>query len=1474
MKLYGKFSALFCAAVAFTSTAHAQRLITTIAGSELLFKGAGKRATDAPLGRVTGVSVDPHGRPVFADPYYHLVFAVNANGEIDVIAGNNVRGYSGDGGDAKFAALAVPVATAFDSAGNLYIADSGNEVVRRVTPQGVISTYAGNGRAGFSGDGGRASVASLRFPLSLAVDSAGNLFINDAENFRIRKVTPAGIISTFAGNGTRGNAEDGSIAAQAPLNEVEGIAVDRQGNLYITEFSGNKVRRIGATDGRITTVAGTGQGAYSGDGSDARRASLFRPGGVAVDANGNILIMDTQNGRIRRVAADGTIFTIAGSGVPGFAGDGAPALRASFRGAFGLAATPGGDILIGDRDNYRIRRIDAQGNISTLAGNGALQTSQDGRPATTAPLVEPFGVAVDGAGNLFIADSRSHVVRRVDSSGNVSTVAGNGAGEFTGDGGPATRAGLFLPQAVAVDRSGNLYITDAGNESIRKVAPNGVITTVAGNLLNGTDIVTGQATAAKLFQPAGIVVDNSGNLLIAEFAKNRIRRVTPAGQIETFAGSGAGTSSGDGGPALSAGIVQPFGLVFDASGNLYVGEFGGSRVRRITPQGVISTVVGPGSSPRLTRPNALAVDREGSIYVSDSFNNQIFRIAPNGAFSLFAGNGNAGFAGDGGLATNATFNQPFGLAVDANGVLYVADSLNDRVRAILTSRPTFAPATETISLTVTGDGAGEAGTLEVGSSFPGLACQVSTDGQRWLRLITTSVTLPARIEYRVDPTGLAAGTQQGQIRLSCPAAQVADRVIPISLRVQAGSGPKLAVEARSLTVSTTAGTPSLLRQVTVRNAGSGSAVLQVTARTDSGSGWLRAIAPSSVLANTPANIDVTIDPSRLEAGTYSGSISVSGAAADERFNIPVLVTVNPSPAKILLPVTSLTFNGFAGGGSPLPQSIAVLNGGQGTMSWRADGETLGGANWLRLLSTSGTADATTPEGSAAELTIDPSSLAPGTYYARLRISAAGAPNSPQTVAVALNVLPASEAAGAEIRPSAATFSAVQGVNPSSQVIQIANTSSKPLSYTSSKSAPWLTIVPASATLAPGELGRVVIQPTIADLPVDTHKASVTLQFDDRVSRKIEVVAIVTPGDVSTSKEGRKAACSTQSVNVQFTAGELPLRARVGQALSLEARILDNCGIDISTIRGSSVKMSRISTGEPGFDLLHVGGGKWQRSWQPKATANTTVRGYMTMIVPLPNVNFFGQQIPVDIVMTGGNAVPLVEPGSVLNAASFKSNAPIAPGMLISVFGNELAENPGQIASSVPLPTELNNTEVRLGDKPLRLLYSSTAQINAQIPFDLNPNTEHQIVVKRGDTISSPESFTVATTQPAIFTTAQNGIGQGAITNAVTNELADRSKPVRAGEFISIYCTGLGLVTPAAEAGAAAPTTVLSRTLKPVSVTIGGRSAEVSFAGLAPGFVGLYQVNAVIPSGVTASDEVPVVIETDGQTSPPATIAVR
>jgi uncharacterized protein (TIGR03437 family) len=457
-----------------------------------------------------------------------------------------------------------------------------------------------------------------------------------------------------------------------------------------------------------------------------------------------------------------------------------------------------------------------------------------------------------------------------------------------------------------------------------------------------------------------------------------------------------------------------------------------------------------------------------------------------------------------------------------------------------------------------------------------------------------------------------------------------------------------------------------------------------------------------------------------------------------------------------------------------------------------------------------------------------------------------------------------------------TFSSSQGVNPGAQVVQIANLGSRPVSYTSSRSVPWLSIVPASATLNPGEPARLVIQPTVDDLTPDSHKGSITLQFDDKTTQKIDVLAIVSPSQVSvTASKGERnqGGCSTQSVSAQFISGQTPLRARAGQAINLEARVLDNCGVDISTRRGSSVKMSRISTGEPGFDMLHVGGGKWTKSWSPRAAANTTVRSYMTVVVPLPNARFFLDSLPVDVVMTGSNAVPLVEPGNVLNAASFKQNTPIAPGMLISVFGSELAEDPGAVASTVPLPTELSNTEVRLGDKPLRLLYSSGRQINAQIPFDLNPNTEHQIVVKRGETLSSPENFAVSTTQPAIFATNQQGTGQGAITNAVSGLVADAANPVRAGDFISIYCTGLGTVTPEVEAGTAAPGATLSTTVKPVAVTIGGQAANVTFSGLAPGFVGLYQVNAVIPAGV-AGDEVPVVLGIDGQTSPPVSIVVR
>ncbi|MDM8522467.1 SBBP repeat-containing protein [Desulfococcaceae bacterium HSG8] len=332
---------------------------------------------------------------------------------------------------------------------------------------GNISTVAGDGTGGFGGDGGPATNASLNYPGGVAFDSAGNLFIADQWNHRIRKVDAiTGNISTAAGNGTSGFGGDGGPATNASLNGPYGVAFDSAGNLFIADLSNHRIRKLDATTGNISTVAGDGTRGFGGDGGPATSASLYYPIGVAFDSAGNLFIADWYNHRIRKVdATTGNISTVAGNGTGGSGGDGGPATSANLNEPIGVTFDSAGNLFIADYKNNRIRKVDATtGNISTGGSGG------DGGPATSASLYYPTGVVFDNAGNLFIADQWNHRIRKVDATtGNISTVAGNDTGGVGGDGGPATSANLHNPTGVVFDNAGNLLISDRSNHRIRKV---------------------------------------------------------------------------------------------------------------------------------------------------------------------------------------------------------------------------------------------------------------------------------------------------------------------------------------------------------------------------------------------------------------------------------------------------------------------------------------------------------------------------------------------------------------------------------------------------------------------------------------------------------------------------------------------------------------------------------------------------------------------------------------------------------------------------------------------------------------------------------------------------------------------------------------------------------------------------------------------------------------------------------------------
>ena len=542
-------------------------VITTVAGGGSSDLGDNGPAASAYLNDPVAVAVDSAGNLYLPD--YNRVRKVS-NGVITTVAGNGTQGFSGDNGPATSAQLALPTGVAVDSAGNLYIADTNNNRIRKVS-NGAITTVAGNGTPGFSGDNGPATSAQLYFPIGVAVDSAGNLYFADPSN--IRKVSN-GVIATVAGNGTPGFSGDNGPATSAQLNDPWGIAADSAGDLYIADSSNYRIRKV--TNGVITTV--TGGGSSIGDNGPATSAQLNWPAGVAVDTVGNLYIADTDNNRIRKVSG-GVITTVAGNGTPGFSGDNGPATSAQLNHPFGVAVDSAGSLYIADDYNDRIRKVSG-GVITTAAGNGTEGFSGNDVLATSAPLDHPTGVAVDSAGNLYIADSENNRICAV-SNGVITTVAGNGTPGFSGDNGPATSAHLGNPEGVAVDSAGNLYIADLGSDNVRKVS-GGVITTVAGSATCCFGGDNGPATSAQLNTPTGVAIDSADSLYIADFGNNRIRKVS-GGVIATVAGNGTLGFSGDNGPATSAQLYYPQGVAVDSAGNLYVADTNNNRIRVLTP---------------------------------------------------------------------------------------------------------------------------------------------------------------------------------------------------------------------------------------------------------------------------------------------------------------------------------------------------------------------------------------------------------------------------------------------------------------------------------------------------------------------------------------------------------------------------------------------------------------------------------------------------------------------------------------------------------------------------------------------------------------------------------------------------------------------------------------------------------------------------------------------------------------------------
>ena len=699
---------------------------------------------------------------------------------------SSVAGGVGPPGAATTVALKEPCGLALGAA-HLYIADGGS--VRKVTSSGHLTTPAGTGDAGPLMNGGPAARTAVG-TCGLAVDHSGNMVIADHEHSQLRVVPAstgtfygqpmtAGHIYGVAGTGTAGFSGDGGPATAAELAGPADVKLDAAANLVLTDGANNRVRVIAErtgtfygrsmTAGHIYTVAGGGT-ANPGDGGPATGAELQDPSVLAVDAAGNLVFADTNGYRIRVVAAStgtfygqpmtaGDIYTVAGGHFKGFSGDGGPATAARLDQPWAVKVDGAGNVLIGDLYNNRVRVVAASagtfygqpmtaGDIYTVAGNGTQGYSGDGGPALQAQIYYPQAVAADLAGNVVIADEGNNRVRVVAASTggfygqpmtarDIYTVAGTGRFGYSGDGGAGTKARLGLPFGVAADHAGNVLIADAENERVRVVAATtgrfygkamtvGDIYTVAGDGQFGSAGDGGPATKAELWFPAGVGLDATGNLFIADADNSRVRVVAvktgtfygvhmTAGDIYTIAGGNGSGYFGDGGPATQAGLDGPFAVAADHAGNVVISDTGNNAIRVVAARtgrfygkamtaGNIYTVAGdgyagyrgdggPATKAHVSEPGQVMVDGAGNLVIAASGDNRIRVVAVKagtfygkamtaGDIYTVAGGGPFGLAGDGGPATKAGLLAPGGVTLNGTGGLLIADTANHRIRLV------------------------------------------------------------------------------------------------------------------------------------------------------------------------------------------------------------------------------------------------------------------------------------------------------------------------------------------------------------------------------------------------------------------------------------------------------------------------------------------------------------------------------------------------------------------------------------------------------------------------------------------------------------------------------------------------------------------------------------------------------------------------------------------------------------------------
>jgi hypothetical protein len=597
-------------------------VVITFAGSPGIAGSA--NGTNALFNGPEGLAVDGGGNVYVADSGNNTIRKITASGVVTTIAGR--AGFAGSAdGTGTNALFNAPAGVAVDITSNVYVADYGNHTIRKITPTGAVSTLAGSAGT-FGSANGTGTNALFYEPEGIAVDTLGNVYVADTANDMIREITLGGIVTTLAGSaGTYGSAN--GTGTNAYFNSPQGLTVDGTGNVYVADTGNNLIRKVTAL-GVVTTIAGSGNpGSADGSGTNA---TFWGPVQLSVDGGANLYVADYFNGTVRMIDSSGVVTTLAGS--PSSGNTDGSATSARFSLTQGVAVDSSSNIYVADAANCAIRKITA-GVVSTLAGSDNHPGSLDAS-GTNAQFNAPQAIAVDSFGNVYVADTLNHTIRTITSDGMVSTLAGV-AGYANNADGSGANAQFNAPQGIAVDGTGNIYVADTLNHTIRFITPSGTVSTIAGtpNIYGSTDSSTNGTALFNL--PKGLAVDSATNIYVADSGNHTIRKIAANGKVTTIAGL-AGTWGSTDGTNSGALFFRPTGVAVDSSGNVYVTDSGNHAIRKISPSGtnwIVSTVGGQpanggsvdgvSTSALFFYPAGVALDSSVNMYVGDSGNNTV-----------------------------------------------------------------------------------------------------------------------------------------------------------------------------------------------------------------------------------------------------------------------------------------------------------------------------------------------------------------------------------------------------------------------------------------------------------------------------------------------------------------------------------------------------------------------------------------------------------------------------------------------------------------------------------------------------------------------------------------------------------------------------------------------------------------------------------------------------------------------------------